>query len=169
MNIFSTSPCPEQSAKWLVDKHCVKQILESCQLLCTAFHTQGINAPYKPTHKNHPSSIWTRQSAENFQWLISHTYGILKEYSERYKKIHKSSQVLKWCDDHYHLLGFDSNDLTPFAIAISNDSVCRALSYFDTLSATEKYKAYYFFDKNHLASWKEKNPPYWYNKDYFTN
>ena len=45
-------------------------ILETAQLLCTAHHELGtsIEIPYKATHKNHPSAIWVRDSAENYMW-----------------------------------------------------------------------------------------------------
>lgn len=168
MNIFSTSEDPDQSARWLVDKHCVKMLLETTQLLCTAYHLQGIEAPYKQSHRNHLSSLWARASWDNFQWLIAHGHGIADEYTARYGKVHKSQAVLEWCEDHAHLLGFDSCDLTPFAIAISGDCVCRTLPEFESLSATEKYKAYCFFDKQHIAIWK-RNKPYWYNKEYFNH
>jgi hypothetical protein len=36
MNIFYISKDPKQAAQWMVDKHVVKMILESAQLLSTA-------------------------------------------------------------------------------------------------------------------------------------
>lgn len=36
MNIFALHPNPRKSARWHVDKHVVKMILETCQLLFTA-------------------------------------------------------------------------------------------------------------------------------------
>ena len=138
-------------------------------MLCTAYHEQGIDAPYRPSHRNHPSSIWTRQSFDNFQWLIEHAYGISDEYTARYGKIHKSLEVLKWCEDHIHKLSFNSYDLTKFAIAISPDSICRTLPEFNEDDPVLCYRLYYFFDKAHLASWKNQDPPYWYNKGYFTS
>lgn len=160
MNIFTISECPDQAARWLVDKHCVKQILESCQLLCTTYHEQNIEAPYRPTHANHPSRLWVKSSYDNFQWLIAHAHAIANEYTERYKKIHKSQAVLEWCEDHAHLLGFDSYDLTPFAIAIADDCECRKLPNFESLSTIEKYRFYYKLDKKHLHQWK-RNKPTW--------
>jgi hypothetical protein len=160
MNIFCLSDCPYQSAKWLVDKHVVKQILESCQLLCTAFHLQGVDAPYRSTHKNHPSSIWTRTSKENTQWLIEHSHGISDEYTARYGKTHKSKSVLEWCCDNFKKLTFDSHDLTPFAIAISSDSICRTLPEFNENDPINAYRLYYKHDKKHIHTWK-RNKPDW--------
>jgi hypothetical protein len=160
VNIFFLSDCPDQSAKWLVDRHVLKQGLESVQLLCTAYHEQGIKAPYKSSHRNHPSSIWCRSSYDNFQWLIAHAYGIFDEYTARYGNIHKSQSVLEWCEDNVYKMSFDSYNLTSFAIAISEDCECRKLSNFESLSAVEKYRSYYRLDKKHLHQWK-RNRPEW--------
>ena len=160
MNIFVTSEDPDQSAKWLCDRHVVKMLLESCQMLCTAFHLQKIEAPYKPCHKNHPSSIWVRESFDNFQWLIEHSHSISEEYTARYGKIHKSLEVLKWCEDNVYKLSFDRYDLTPFAIAISSDKICRKLKEFDESNVTQCYRLYIQHDKKHIHKWI-RNKPEW--------
>lgn len=168
MNLFSTSECPDQSARWLVDRHVSKMGLEATQCLCTAYHEQGVESPYRSSHRNHPTSIWIRKSYDNFQWAIAHAHAIFDEYTARYGKIHKSQAILDWCEDNVSKLGFDSFDLTPFAIAISEDSICRKLPEFELLPVTEKYRAYCFFDKQHIASWK-RNKPDWYNGEYFNH
>jgi hypothetical protein len=160
MNIFSTSSDPDQSARWLVDRHVLKQGLELVQMLCTTYHLQGIQAPYKPTHPKHPSNIWIRASYNNFQWAIAHGHAIFNEYTARYGKIHKSQAVLDWCEDNVSKLGFDSFSLTPFAIAISEDSICRTLPEFDESDPIMAYRYYVKFDKAHLHAWK-RNKPEW--------
>ena len=160
MNIFSTSSDPDQSARWLVDRHVLKQGLELVQMLCTTYHLQGLQAPYKPTHPKHPSNIWIRASYNNFQWAIAHGHAIFNEYTARYGKIHKSQVVLDWCEDNVFKLGFDSFDLTPFAIAISEDSICRTLPEFDVNDPIMAYRYYVKFDKAHVHAWKQ-NKPYW--------
>lgn len=162
MQIFFTHSSPSQAAMWLCDKHVLKQGLESVQLLCTAFHEQGIEAPYRSSHVKHPSSIWTRASYDNFQWLIAHAHSIFDEYTARYGKIHKSQAVLDWCEDNAYQLSFDTFDLTPFAIAISDDCECRKLPDFESMSAIEKYRAYVKLDKAHIHAWK-RNKPHWIN------
>ena len=55
MNIFYLSHDPEEAAQYQYNKHVVKMILESAQLLCTAHRELGNDdVPYKSTHKNHP-------------------------------------------------------------------------------------------------------------------
>jgi hypothetical protein len=159
MNIIVTSNCPDQSARWLVDAH-MKLGLEATQCLCTAYHEQGIEAPYRPSHRNHPTAKWIRASYDNFQWTIAHGHAIFNEYTARYGKIHKSQVVLDWCEDNVFKLGFDSFDLTPFAIAISEDSICRTLPEFDESNPIMAYRYYVKFDKAHLHAWK-RNKPEW--------
>ena len=58
MNIFYLHKNPAVAAKMHCDKHVVKMILETAQLLCTAHHETGTGtkAMNKPTHKNHPTA-----------------------------------------------------------------------------------------------------------------
>jgi hypothetical protein len=91
MNIFYLSTDPEKAAKYMYNKHVVKMILESAQLLCTAHViSDGENAdvPYKVTHKNHPSAIWARESTSNYKWLYNHMIALGEEYTRRYGKKH---------------------------------------------------------------------------------
>ena len=54
--------------------------------------------------------------------------------------------------------------LTPFAIAISQDSKCRELENFEELHAVDKYREYYMHDKARIATWKTKQPLWFTNK-----
>ena len=62
MNIFYLDKDPVKAAQVQYNKHVVKMILESAQMLCTAHHVYGDpdSVPYKQAHLNHPSTIWTR-------------------------------------------------------------------------------------------------------------
>lgn len=152
MNIFSTSTCPEQSARWCVDKYTVKMPTETAQLLCSVYWGQNIEAPMKKTHFNHPSSIFTRASCLNFEWVIEHGKALCDEYTARYRRRHASQNVIEWCCANSHNLVFDQFDQTDFAIAISPESKCRQIPGFDSMSAVEKYRLYYIHDKSHLFS-----------------
>jgi len=163
MNIFTIDSCPRQSARWLVDSH-MKMLLEFCQMACTNYHLQGIDAPYKITHPNHPSTKWLRSSYDNLLWGIEHAYTIADEYTARYGKRHKSEDILDWCEDNMWRLGFDSQDLQPFAIAIKEDSICRTLPEFNIVDPVTKYRLFYKYDKKHLHTWK-RNKPYWLEDD----
>jgi hypothetical protein len=158
MNQFSIDYSPVQSAKWLVNVHVSKMLLESCQCLCTNYHLQGIDAPYKPSHKNHPTPTWMRASYDNFLWALEHAYAIAAEYTERYHKRHKSEDVLDWVESNSWRLGFDSEALTPFALAISEDAICRTLPEWGVVDEVGKYRLFYKHDKKHLHQWKQNRP-----------
>ena len=152
MNLFILSNCPNESAELAVDRHVVKIILEACQVMCIPFHLQGIAAPYKISHKNHPVSIWVRQSSENFNWTIKYCEGLLSEYTKRYKKIHKSSKVLDWIKERKNMLIFPSTGFTPFAQAMPDD--CKHSC------AITAYRNYYLKYKQHLFAWKTQVPDF---------
>ena len=95
MNIFVVHQDPKTSAQQLCDKHVVKMILESAQMLCSAYPNG--DAPYKRAFYNHPCTIWARESQENYEWLLDHAYAMCQEYTRRYSKVHKSIHAIEWC------------------------------------------------------------------------
>ena len=81
MNIFYLSRSPVEAAKMQCDKHVVKMILETAQLLSTAHHElDGASVAYKPTHKNHPSAVWVRSSSDHYRWTVAHLEALGSEY-----------------------------------------------------------------------------------------
>ncbi|MBT61119.1 MAG: hypothetical protein CMA63_06190 [Euryarchaeota archaeon] len=106
MNIFYLDEDPKMSAQWQCDKHVVKMILESAQLLSTAHRELDGDdwgdevGLYKSTHKNHPSAVWARSSKPNYDWLYDHFCALCDEYRYRYGKEHltwrKFSDVLDY-------------------------------------------------------------------------
>ena len=91
MNIFYLDKCPIKAAKYQYNKHVVKMILESAQMLCTAHRFYGNdNVPYKTAHLNHPSTVWVRESDEHYDWLYNHMLALGREYTKRYNKEHLS-------------------------------------------------------------------------------
>lgn len=113
MNIFVTTDCPVLAAKYLDDKRVVKMVLESAQMLCTAITEHGGDAPYKPTHKNHPCNVWARKTRANYNWLLEHFIALSDEYTNRYNKVHKSFNLLPQLKSG--ALVIPEGDLTPFA------------------------------------------------------
>ena len=96
MNIFFLDRDPAKAAEMQVNKHVIKMILESAQMLCTAHHElySFHTAFYKPTHKNHPCSIWVRESRDHYKWLYHHMMALGSEYTRRYGKNHKTIMKL---------------------------------------------------------------------------
>jgi hypothetical protein len=105
MNIFYLDKDPYKAASYFYDKHKVKMILESAQMLCTAHHVCGNpdDVPYRQAHLNHPSTIWARESRPNYFWLYEHMIALGQEYTKRYGKIHatidKCRFALSFCPD----------------------------------------------------------------------
>ena len=106
MNIFFLSKSPKQAAERHCDKHVIKMIIESAQLLYSAhwiLNPEGIREnAYKRTHVNHPSAIWIRDSLSNYLWLCSLAWYLCKEYQFRYglHKVHKTEDHIIWLLQH---------------------------------------------------------------------
>ena len=91
MNIFYLSRDPVEAAQAQCDRHVVKMILETAQLLSTAHHElDGESPAYKATHKNHPSAVWVRSSLDHYEWTLYHLEALGREYERRYQKVHKT-------------------------------------------------------------------------------
>lgn len=101
MNIFVTSPDPAQCASDLPDILLRKMIVETAQILCTAHRVLDGNewadyhSLYKETHKNHPCSLWARESNNNYNWLYFLFSFYLDEYWFRFQKQHKCFKLLE--------------------------------------------------------------------------
>ena len=69
MNIFVLDLDPRKCAEYHNNRHVVKMVLETSQLLCGVHWVGGSEAPYKLSHRNHPCAIWSRECIENYIWL----------------------------------------------------------------------------------------------------
>ena len=144
MNIFVLADTPEESATLQCDKHVVKMILESAQMLCSAFAATD-KPPYKRTHYNHPCSVWSRKSEANYSWLVSHAFALCAEYTRRYGKRHKSEAVIEWCALRIDELPWSQDGLTPFAQAMPEQ--------FKHPDAVTAYRCYYATEKRDIATY----------------
>lgn len=156
MNIFVLDTDPYKAAKYHVDKHVVKMILETAQLLSTAHHVLDgeeliVTDLYRPTHINHPCSKWTRESIMNYMWLWHLGQGLLKEYTTRYNKVHAVTGRLHGLQKPPRHIKIQK--LTPFAQAMPDE-----YKHEDAVTA---YRNYYMGAKRHLAAWKTTQPE-WY-------
>lgn len=105
MNIFFLHTDPVKAAINLnYPKLQNKMILEGCQLLSATFNIAGLEAPYKTTHKNHPSRLWLDHDKENIIWLFQHTWALLDIYKVSSGKTHKCTTVLEWCQDNLYMI-----------------------------------------------------------------
>ena len=152
MNIFVVDTDPEVAACQLCDKHVVKMVLETAQMLCTVAHQNGFDkAPYKVAHPKHPCTLWAGKSAANWQWLIDHGLAMSEEYTRRYGRVHKSQAVIEWCARLP--IKFSDKEQTPFAQAMPQQ--------YKNPCAVTAYRAYYHGEKAAFATWKSDTPPWW--------
>jgi len=145
MNIFYLDKDPVKAAQVQYNKHVVKMILESAQMLCTAHHHfgHGDNVPYKKAHYNHPSTIWARENHYQYQWLYWHMMALGDEYKKRYNKEHLSITKCKEC------LSF-----SPYGISLgkfAQPPQCMPDEYKDKCSV-QAYWNYYIGEKHTVAN-----------------
>jgi hypothetical protein len=71
-------------------------ILETAQMLSTAYqrHCGLDDNLYKPAYPKHPMTIWVGDSIENYKYALRLGTELGKEYTKRYRKIHKSSNII---------------------------------------------------------------------------
>jgi hypothetical protein len=145
MNIFILHEHPGPAAQMQADKHVVKMVLESAQMLCTAHRvmTPKIEYPhqYRKTHENHPCNKWIRESAANYMWLLDHFISLTTEYKYRYHKSHLCSQKFLYDTDWIFMPPTNVPDigLTPFAQAMPDE--------YKNDDAVKAYRDYYFQEK----------------------
>jgi len=150
MNIFYLDRDPYKAASYFYDKHKVKMILESAQMLCTAHHVYGNpdDVPYRQAHLNHPSTIWARESRPNYYWLYEHMIALGQEYTKRYDKVHmsidKCKDALCFCPD-----GINSEQFT-------EPPQCMPDKYKVPGCSITAYWNYYEQDKYKVANKNEK-------------
>ncbi len=150
MNIFILDLNQKKCAQYHNNKHVVKMVLESTQLLCTVHHLTGGTAPYKLSYKNHPCAIWTRKSLSNYNWLLCLAKELCYEYTYRYKKIHKSQTII----ESLPIPNLKDIGLTDFAQAMPEE--------IKNKDAVVAYRNYYMTEKRHLAEWKIRESPLWF-------
>ncbi len=99
MNIFVTNAATYLAVRDLDDKRLVKMVLETCQILSTVMTLRGAEGPYKPTHKNHPCTIWANDPV-NFHWLVVYFLYICQEYTYRFNKVHACFRFINLFKDY---------------------------------------------------------------------
>jgi hypothetical protein len=176
MNIFYLDHDPTLCAQYHGDKHVVKMILETAQLLSSAHRvldgveTQVVSKNnrkiktfilgdqimednlYKMTHKNHPCAIWARESSGNYNWLASLLLALLEEYKYRYGKDHLVSTKLDYLKKLPKLIV--DGPFTKPATAMPDE-------YIKPNNSLESYREYYRKGKIPMHSWKGRNKPEW--------
>jgi len=155
MNIFVLDKDVKKCAVYHNDKHVVKMILETAQLLCGVHHmveSNKDNIPYRLSHKNHPCSIWARENLSNYFWLCELGLELCKEYTFRYGKKHKSQDVIEWCIQNHPTIPEGEFTEPPKAMP----------EQYKTGSVVESYRQYYIGEKKSFSNWKNRSIPEWF-------
>ena len=186
MNIFYVHPNAEIAAQSMVDRHVVKMILETAQILSTAHRVldgeqvvvtgwideYGIKhrkktlwrlsgnvdaIMYTATHINHPSAVWARETDGNYNWLYDHLVALGREYSHRYGRIHATI-------DKLGVLLKDSPKNIPQGVMTTMPS-CMDKQYIIGDDPVENYRNYYNKGKASLHRWTDRFPPEWIDQE----
>lgn len=154
MNIFVLDKNIRACAQYHADRHVVKMILESAQMLCTVLSENSIDAPYKPTHSRHPCTLWAGRSLSNWVWLRDLALALNQEYRYRFEKDrdHRSASVV----DDLPLPPIDDLGLTEFAQAMPE-------RYRVPNDAVRAYRAFYIGEKARFARWTGREEPPWFS------
>jgi len=191
MNIFVLSKDPQEAARFHCNKHVVKMILESSQMLCTSHWMHLLESkgkkltdfkrvrdaqqwlfentpkeaqpPWKMSHVRHPCTIWTNKNISNYMWHLNLCESLLTEYTLRYKKNHKSEVVAKWLRKNIPV-NIESAELTNFVVCMKDEyKIYQEESRLDPVAS---YRNYYLKDKVRFAKWEpHANTPIWFKEN----
>lgn len=184
MNIFALDSNPKLAAQYHCNKHVVKMILESCQLLSTAHRLldgefyigktkTGRNIKrwkfddptldnyiYTATHINHPSAVWCRERLSQYMWLAHLTKELSIEYTYRYGKVHKceTDGLIDWFIKNVPL---NIDDSAKFELPTpAMPEYCKVEG-----DVVASYRRYYINEKQRMHEWngkvKNRDIPYW--------
>lgn len=182
MNIFRLNDDPVKAAQDQCDKHVVKMIVESAQMLSTAHRMlDGImerrpsksgrvmvqyfymedereDILYKAVHFNHPSTVWTRECSANYEWHYKHFVALCDEYTYRYGKIHGTDKKLRQALKQTPKKIKKRLNETPFKLAMKSNPECM----FE--DAVKSYRAFYHTKQDRFSMvWTKREVPEWWN------
>ena len=180
MNIFILDTNPIKAAQLQCDKHVVKMVLESAQMLSTAHRVLDGNLTkipsksgktmvkhweldhhddimYKAVHVGHPCTVWTMESNANYVWHYIHFLGLCDEYQYRHGKKHLSDKLLK-----HPLCKIPKNipkgRLTPFRLAMGAAPEC-----INNADPVGSYRAFYQTKQERFKmTWTKRDIPEWF-------
>lgn len=181
MNIFILSNDPVEAAQLQCDKHVVKMIVESAQMLSTAHrmldgyvekrpsksgkmmvkyyvHPDSVMEDnlYKAVHHNHPCTVWSMESSANYTWHLEHFIALLDEYTYRYGKEHGTAKLLPYLRNMPK--NIPNAQLTQFKLAMQSNPECIALG-----DPVEAYRAFYQTKQDRFKmAWSKRQVPEWF-------
>lgn len=187
MNIFVLGLVPGDAARHHCNKHVVKMILESAQLLCTAKSmcdnggeqlcpvSLGVAKTYRNVHKNHPCALAVRRSRAAFLWVADLALCLCVRYTEIYGKVHASEPLIRALaaaslenptGEPFLPKTVVATLLTrrgPIELPLCMPPECFCYDADGKPNAILSYRQYYIAEKAAFARWKERHqPPKWF-------
>lgn len=182
MNIFVLDESPSNAAKMHCDKHVVKMILESAQMLSTVhrmldgvletrpsksgkrlakywYHPTLDAQLYRAVHMNHPCTVWSRESLGNYEWHYQLFKCLSEEFTFRYNKQHstwvKLGTILATPPSNIRDVG-----RTPFKLAMGAQPQC-----INTADPIGSYRKFYMTKQARFKmDWSKRLKPDWFVK-----
>jgi len=168
----------QQQAEFHADRHVVKMITESVQMLvtaCTSAH-HFLSVPdalydkrpcqrLAPGHSKHPCAIWTNASTQNFNYLAVLALELCREHQHRYPLSAEHMympwlvELVGWLTDNE--LGYHTKQV-PKSFAIAVKDVKKRSNAELHAVACAIYRDYYVADKYSFATWKRRAKPIWF-------
>jgi hypothetical protein len=187
MNIFVLDYNFVKAAEYHNDKHVVKMILESVQLLTNAYYASlgiksskdikekemsiidlfkgfprvkedGTPKPYKITHMNHPCSKWVCEKFDNWYWLLMLAKSLCDQYKLRYNKTHACQEIVEWMENNWRGLKKDGF----IDSLLVTDFPIVVSDECKTENVIESYRNYYMKEKRSVAKWSVVGQPDWW-------
>ena len=181
MNIFRLHNNPKKAAQLQCDKHVVKMIVESAQMLSTAHrmldgtierrpsvsgrtmvryytHPHFDNVLYKAVHTGHPSTLWTMESRDNYIWHYEHFVALCDEYQYRYGKKHLTDKALRGI---LSTVPVNIPDIGPttFKLAMGSNPECMFPE-----DPVKSYRLFYQTKQDRFKMvWTKRDVPQWFN------
>ena len=138
------------------------------------------NDPYRPTHKNHPVSIWVRADPKHYNWTLQLAFALVGEYYKRYGKIHACCAHLERLQELGTPEHLCKETYTPPPNKRAYEGLPKGISYFDCaindqyfescavytngrLNVVETYRKYYHC-KEWEMKWRSGGKPDWFKK-----
>ncbi len=181
MNLFILDKDPVLAAQLQCDKHVVKMIVESAQMLSTVHRmldgrqtrvasksgrTQvkawvlpddREDVLYKAVHMNHPCTVWTMQSSWNYAWHYSHFVALCDEYTYRYGKVHSTDTLLRKPLSSMPAK-MKIGPKTPFALAMKSNPECMHPN-----DPVRSYREFYQTKQERFKmAWTKREVPEWF-------
>ena len=153
MNIFHLHKDPKICAEYHCDKHVVKMILETAQMLSTAYRRNfGDNDDlYKTAFPKHPMTIWVGDSGYNFKWSLDLLDELLHQYTLRYNKVHTTKKISDLLHNRHNKWNCWKTEFTPPPQCMPDQ-----YKHKDYITA---YKQYYIGEKKRFAKYTGVDTP----------